>query len=405
MRKWTYLLVPLLSLALSAVALQAQLAGAQKAVRGKATQGNPDACKTLGTIGTLVDGAFDGQKDETRILTPMMSDPDDSIWDTLIGCSDATTKASERAEALRSAAMWEWLRAQLFRKMYLEAVGAAGSGAPLSETNPSTTGENPLVRSLQKAQASIDAELEMERRATTEKAQREAVVQARRKAMANPSALATIRAGERLPDEEVPGIAAHNRAVCDQIITVAGLTPSGLALYVPPVGQKFMAKNSKNYPRMCLLEDTEKFVPGVPRYLLVYTYSEDAFSGFQPVTQAHTTPVYGSGTVTNAYGDRWNFTYHGTMTEIDTIEAPYVIQSRSLYLRAYDDKGNVVSQHSVTTSSQTGGDAAWAAGYNGAQLIAMLWNNPSRLIKSVLSDVQKASIHSGAIFDKPKDSR
>ena len=79
------------------------------------------------------------------------------------------------------------------------------------------------------------------------------------------------------------------------------------------------------------------------------------------------------------------------MTEVDTLQAPYVIQSHSLYLNAYDERGRLVSQRSMTTSSQTGGDAAWSAGYNGAQLIAQLWNNPSRLIKGVLSDVQKNS--------------
>jgi hypothetical protein len=198
-----------------------------------------------------------------------------------------------------------------------------------------------------------------------------------------------------LSDDELFRIAAHNCTLCDQIITVAGLTPRGLALYVPPEGQKFMAKNSQNYPRMCLLEDANNVVPGVPRYLLVYAYSESAFAGFQPVTRTSTstTPVSGSGTVMNSYGDAWNFTYYGTVetTEMDTIEAPYVIQSHSLYLNAYDENGALVSRHSFTVSSQSGGNGASAFGYNGAQLIGLLWNNPSRLIKSVLKDVQKYS--------------
>ena len=213
--------------------------------------------------------------------------------------------------------------------------------------------------------------------------------------LANLSALVTVRAGERFPDEGLSRIVMHNRALCDQIITVAGLTPRGLALYVPPEGQKFMAKNSQNYPRMCLLEDATNFVPGVPRYLLVYAYSENAFAGFQPVTLVNTTttPVSGSGTVRNAYGDAWNFNYYGTVetTEIDTMEAPYVIQSHSLYLNAYDENGNVVSRHSFNVSSQIGGNGASAIGYNGAQLISLLWNNPSHLIQSVLKDVQKDS--------------
>jgi hypothetical protein len=213
--------------------------------------------------------------------------------------------------------------------------------------------------------------------------------------LADSTVLVTVAPSERVPDTDLSKITAHNRALCDQTITVAGLTPRGLALYVPPEGQKFMAKNSQNYPRMCLVEDASKLVPGAPRYLLVYAYSQNAFAGFQPVTRINTTttPVSGSGTVSNSYGEVWNFTYFGTVesTEIDTIEEPYVIQSRSLYLNAYDESGALVSSHSITLSRQIGGDGASALGYNGAQLIGMLWNNPSRLIKSVLKDVQKDS--------------
>jgi hypothetical protein len=156
-----------------------------------------------------------------------------------------------------------------------------------------------------------------------------------------------------------------------------------------------MAKNSQNYPRMCLVEDATSLVPGVPRYLLVYAYSENAFTGFQPVTRVttSTTPFSGTATVRNIYGSAWNFTYSGTMqtTEMDAIETPYVIRSRSLYLNAYDERSNLVSAHSITASSQVGGNGASALGYNGVQLIALLWNNPSHLINSVLKDAQKNS--------------
>lgn len=213
--------------------------------------------------------------------------------------------------------------------------------------------------------------------------------------LANPSSLVIVRADDRLPDEELSRIIAHNCALCDQVITVAGLTPNGLVLYVPPEGLKFMAKNSQNYPRMCLLEDATNVIPGLPRYLLVYSYSENAFAGFQPVTRVNTTitPVSGSGTVMSAYGSMWNFTYYGTVKtrEIDTIEAPYVIQSHSLYLNAYNESGNLVSHHSLSVSSQIGGNETSAAMYNGIELIALLWNNPSHLIKDVLKDVQKDS--------------
>lgn len=267
---------------------------------------------------------------------------------------------------------------------------------PSASTQTSSTQQvSPIALSPDELEAAVAARENARRNAT--KPAVDAAEDERREAaeLANPSSLVTIRAGESLPDEALSRIASHNRALCDQTITVAGLTPNGLALYVPPEGQKFMAKNSQNYPRMCLLEDATNVVPSVPRYLLVYAYSENAFAGFQPVTRINTTttPVSGSGTVRNAYGDAWNFNYYGTVetTEMDTIEAPYVIRSRSLYLNAYDENGSVVSRHSFTVSSQTGGNGASAIGYNGAQLIALLWNNPSRLIKSVLKDVQKDS--------------
>ena len=180
---------------------------------------------------------------------------------------------------------------------------------------------------------------------------------------------------------------------CEQVITVAGLTPNGLALYIPPEGERFMAKNAKNYPRMCLVERTNATSFAPTHFLLVWAYSEGAFIGFQPVQQVTTTPTTGSGTVTNTSGESWNSTFNGNLTEIDAVEAPYVLQSHTLYLWAYDEKGNVISQHSITTSSQAGGDASYAAGYNAGALIYLLWNNPSHLIKSVLKDVQKTSGH------------
>jgi len=384
------LLFLLLSLAVSTYPQKDQSLTAQNNPKAQ----NADVCKTLDRLGNFVDDAFDEQKRENRpsrvmekrMLAARLTDPNDSIWDSLIDCSETTKKSAESAEALRVLAMWERLRADAFQKMYLKEVTDRASdsaeASSASATKRSTAEVHPDARELHEAQLAREAKVENERRQAREAAMQSALAD---------SSMISIRAGEQFSNEDLARIDAHNRAICDQVITVGGLTPNGLALYVPPLGQKFMEKNSKNYPRMCLLEDMDTVVPGVRRYLLAYAYSENAFGGFQPVTQVRTSPVSGSGTATNAYGDRWNFTYHGTMTEVDTLQAPYVIQSHSLYLNAYDETGRLVSQRSMTTSSQTGGDAAWSAGYNGAQLIAQLWNNPSHLIKSVLSDVQKDS--------------
>jgi len=377
-----------------------------------------------------------GTSTQTQTAPPEDSD---SVWDALIDCYDLTEKPSQREEALRVAAVWELLRADAFQKMYRAAASPVRSArcrdldrlaervdAALKNNEPWKSPPpdfQPVLQGLRgcaedSEQLNSNRELPEALRArrlmfgwevmlynslvagynavgAVKKAPHEVAGEEWRKALADPSSLVTVRADERLPDGELARAAAHNRALCDQVITVAGLTPQGLALYVPPAGQEFMKKNFKNYPRMCLVENADYSVPGVPSYLLVYTYSEGAFAGFQPVTQARTTPVFGSGTVTNAYGANWNFTYSGTLTEIDTVEAPYVIQSHSLFLHAYDQNGHVVSQHSITTSSQTGGDASYAAGYNAGALISLLWNNPAHLIKSVLKDVQKDSMKYG----------
>jgi hypothetical protein len=362
----------------------------------------------------------------------------DTLWNRLVDCERETKSSTERAEALRVLATWEELRAETFAKLYREAVtrpvkspqcktldqlseivhAAAKKHETISddqfqsmvhnlgacaEDSERLNGnrEQPEALKARKlmfvwGMALYNSLVNQYNEAFTGKdAKRKAAENEWRSALANPSSLVFIPTDSNLTGQEIGKISEHNRSLCDQVITVAGLTPNGLALYVPPAGQQFMAKNAKDYPRMCLVQDESSFIPGVPRYLLVWAYSEGAFTGFQPVRQVTTSPVSGTGTLRNFYGDVWNFTYTGTMTEIDTLEAPYVLQSRSLFLNAYDQNGNVISQHSITTSSQAGGDSSYAAGYNAGALISLLWNNPSHLIRSVLKDVQKDSTKYG----------
>jgi len=82
-RKWICLPVTLLWLALATPAQEKstdpldQLRQATAAVRAKTP------CKNLSTLGAVVDGAFDGQKNETRMISSVVKDPDDGIWDGL----------------------------------------------------------------------------------------------------------------------------------------------------------------------------------------------------------------------------------------------------------------------------------------------------------------------------------
>jgi len=74
----------------------------------------------LSTTGDLVDGAFDGKRNEIQMLGSMTTDPDDSIWDSLVDCAETTKRPSVRAEALRVAGVWERLRAEAFRKLSVD---------------------------------------------------------------------------------------------------------------------------------------------------------------------------------------------------------------------------------------------------------------------------------------------
>lgn len=404
------------------------------------------ACKHLEALGTVMDDAENKGKLD-HILAAIAGvdkyfgdlspgDPD-STWNELVECANQTRDDSERAEALRVAAMWEHWRAESLAKQYRAAqpvkspqcrdldmlVGRVDAAVKSREDIPNDEVRS-VAQSLQVC-AEDSEKLNGDREASealiargrmfqwvglaynnllakaqreTDKAQREAAEQTHRDAedkawqtaLANPSSLVSIRAGSKVTGAQLGLVAEHNRALCDQIITVAKLTPNGLRLeYGSPDGRKWMAKK---YPRACLLEDGTHLAPGVPRYLLVYADFQNALAGFQPVQRTTSSPVTGSGTVTNAYGNTWNFTYTGTVEATETVETPYVISSQSLYLTAYDENGHVVSQHSITRSSQTGGDAGYAAGYNTGSLISGLWNNPQRLAASVLKDVQKDSM-------------
>jgi len=396
---------------------------------------NGGACKDLETTGIAVDKLYDEKGYPIFDLVdttgthygPPSAGGSDSVWDGLANCANQTHSKSEQSQALWVAARWERWRAARLAQQYREERPAHPASCDnldqlrarvkaVTDEEPSSATTHPMqdydstLEALRKCMnESVDVskgkpderywsavtllslELWEARRAraffeqaylnTTDYAKAQAEYDSRQKGGAEQN--------EKIGTHQPAG---KTTSQCDQIITVAGLTPKGLALYIPPEGQRFMAKNSKNYPRMCLVQDAANLAPGVPRYLLVWAYSDNAFAGFQPVQQVTTAPVSGSGTVTNLSGAMWHFTYTGTETDIDTVEAPYVIQSRSLYLRTYDERGNLVSQHSITMSNMAGGDASYAAGYNAGALISALWNNPSHLIKSVLRDVQKDSM-------------
>jgi hypothetical protein len=70
MKPFTFILFSLPPLAVFTSAQQTQSRATQ--TRSK-TLPRPDACKTLGTTAALVDAAFDGKSNESRMLAPMLA--------------------------------------------------------------------------------------------------------------------------------------------------------------------------------------------------------------------------------------------------------------------------------------------------------------------------------------------
>ena len=166
----------------------------------------------------------------------------------------------------------------------------------------------------------------------------------------------------------------------------------GIEYYVPSWVQKWVKKNAKKHPDILF---TQEESVGNNSYLIVFSDSAHALSGFEPVTHTSTStstsPVSGSGTVTDYYGDRWNYTYDGTVTTTTTTQTTqheaYTIDSSTLYATTFDSRGGTVSQHWHEYSTKSGGDAYNSLGYNLGNALAAI-NARGRLLSAAMKDIQ-----------------
>lgn len=165
----------------------------------------------------------------------------------------------------------------------------------------------------------------------------------------------------------------------------------GIEYYVPKWVQSWVKKNAKKHPDILFTQ--EKSVEN-NSYLIVLSDSAHALSGFEPVTHTSTStstsPVSGSGTVTDYYGDRWNYTYDGTVTTTTTTRTTqneaYTIDSSTLYATTFDSRGGTVSQHWHEFSTKSGGDAYNSLGYNLGNALAAI-NARGRLLSAAMKDI------------------
>jgi hypothetical protein len=156
----------------------------------------------------------------------------------------------------------------------------------------------------------------------------------------------------------------------------------------------WVKKNSKKFPNVCFGEP----ITGLQNYTIVFSNTLSSFSGFQAVTRTNvdtsTTPVSGSGTVTDYRGGCWYYTYNGTVTTTTTTTTvsneAYEINSSYLYATAYNSFGGIISQRYHLYSTQSGGDGSYSLGYNLGNAFAAI-NARGRLVNSVVHDISPAA--------------
>jgi hypothetical protein len=181
---------------------------------------------------------------------------------------------------------------------------------------------------------------------------------------------------------------------CDKNISFAVAAGGQIVSRVPAFAQKWITSNQKHYRGLCFAQAPD---PRANNYVLVFAVSRSAFNGLYPTvrtnTTTNTTPVSGTGTVTDNTGGMWNYTYDGTTTTTTTTTTheslPYTDTSDTLYVYSYDYQGKLISERWRTITTRQGGDGANTLGYNlGAAVGAIHFKE--HLLKSAVADVVKA---------------
>jgi hypothetical protein len=193
-----------------------------------------------------------------------------------------------------------------------------------------------------------------------------------------------------------PALRTSQRFDCQRAIIFAVATKSGLVYRLPDVSSKWFEKTQKKYTNTCFSQYGvhSGSAAGEKNYLVVLSTSKAAFNGLLPVyrtnTSSSTSPITGSGTITDNFGATWNYTYQGTMTTTTTTttqtDVPYTDTTVGLYANAYSEKGALVGEAERATTRRQGGDAGNTLGYNlGAALGSM--HIKEHLLESIVKQV------------------
>jgi hypothetical protein len=124
---------------------------------------------------------------------------------------------------------------------------------------------------------------------------------------------------------------------------------------------------------------------------MVFSTSKRYYSGLMPTTHTYTnassTAFSADGSVTDQYGNRWNYTATGdaqTMTTTTVNEnVPYTDRAVGLFAKTYDSTGRIIRSDGHLYRSRTGGDASSTFGYNMGSALSNI-NARGRMLKSAL---------------------
>jgi len=154
----------------------------------------------------------------------------------------------------------------------------------------------------------------------------------------------------------------------------------------------WVMKNMEKYPGVKFQMSGP--ASGENNYVIAFSFSSNALNGFQPVTHTDTSSstsnISGGGTVTDNYGNSWDYTMDGqadtTTTATTTTNEAYTRTYNGVYLTAYDAKGGIVGQERHVYSTQTGGNQGTAFGYDMGNAIGAI-HAKDHLMEAILKDI------------------
>ena len=163
---------------------------------------------------------------------------------------------------------------------------------------------------------------------------------------------------------------------CGVSITFAIAGESRLIFQFPNLSEKWVRKVKEKYRNVCFTQ-LDHAGSGRTNFLVVLSNSESAFQGLFPQyttsSETKTTPFSGNGTLTNAYGFQWRYSYNGTVTTTTTTtsrnDLPYTDTTVGYFANAYDGAGTLVAWERQDKTTRSGGDPVNTLGYNLGSLL------------------------------------